>query len=42
MDASLMLGVIPADRSDCTDHEDAGNTRHFPSAEPITVKRAAE
>ncbi|WP_143674336.1 MULTISPECIES: hypothetical protein [Streptomyces] len=38
----LMLGIIPADRSEYIDHEDADDTRYFPTAEPIAIKRAAE
>ncbi|MFF0462920.1 hypothetical protein [Streptomyces mexicanus] len=38
----LMLGIIPADRSEYIDDEDAGDTLYFPSGEPIVIKRAAE
>ncbi|MGW9031381.1 hypothetical protein ACWGQ5_46665 [Streptomyces sp. NPDC055722] len=38
----LMLGIIPADRSEYIDDEDAGDTLYFPSAEPIAIERATE
>lgn len=37
----IMLGFIPADHPEYIDIEDAGDTLYFPSAEPITIGRAA-
>jgi hypothetical protein len=38
----VMMGIVPADRPEYIDDEDAGDTLYFPSAEPITLERAAQ